>query len=429
MSSNNGTPASTAGGETLSPSNQSRFVVLRSSPSRSASKTEDAVDTNVNPPKDSALSNNATDEYIGSIIDGSKVSSSNVILATSSLDGKSTTEYEILDKSLEIEDLNLGEEEKKDDTNQGNGVADNMKAKDIDGDVAMLDYMSPSEDGEDEDVGEDTKQVSAESDDEVSTSSPTVNDRPSHTDRFKFNKFSFFVAPIKVVFSFVVSVIAIIGRMTLLFALSSLGAAVEYCLQMLLKDTNVAAASTEEETAHGASAPATGVASSLPSAGSTVTSQPKASTSMVPAPEAPAPTASFGFGGGAASSFPSVGGTKPAFSSAGATESKPPAGYGTTTAPLAYWQIPIGTISGSNALGSTPAAAAASASPSPFAFGASAGTNAFGNPTSGSSSGQSAPAPGADDFGGRTPKEILTDLAKWDEFYKNCLLFGKPFGN
>ena len=366
------------------------------------------------------------------------MSSSNVRLATSSLDGKSTTEYEILDKSLEIEDLNLGEED--DDTNQGNGVADNMKAKDIDGDVAILDYMSPSEDGEDEDVGEDTKQVSAESDDEVSTSSPTVNDRPSHTDRFKFIGSSVSVASIKV-FSFVVSVIAIIGRMTLLSALSSLGAAVEYCLQMLLKDSNVAAASTEEETAHGASAPATGVASSLPSAGSTVTSQPKASTSTVPAPEAPAPTASFGFGGGAASSCPSVGGTKPAFSGG--------FGGGGGFAAAASGGSTFGSLAASSG-GGFGGAAAASSSP----FGASAGTNAFGSGTAfggaapspspleqpaaeapvatpskselfsdvpaastevpeETAHGATAPAtPGPDDFGGRTLKEKLTAFYK-----------------
>ena len=223
MSSNNGTPASIAGGESLSPSNGSRVVPrssLYASPSRSASKTNDALDTNVNvnPPKDSALSSNATDEYISSIIDGSKVSSSNVILATSSLDGKSTTEYEILDKSLEIEDLNLGEEEdEEDDTNQGSGGAGKMKAKNIDGDVAaMLKNMSPIEDSEDEDVGEDTKKVSVESDDGVSTSSPKVNDRPSRTDTFKFNVSSFSVASIKV-FSYIVSVIAIIGLMTRTF--------------------------------------------------------------------------------------------------------------------------------------------------------------------------------------------------------------------
>ena len=193
MSSNNGTPASTAGGESLSPSNQSRFVLrssLYASPSRSGSKTEDAVDTNVDPPKDSALSSNATDEYIGSTIDGSKVSSSNVILATSKFN-------------------------------------------------------------------------------------------------FKFNGSPFSVASIEV-FSYIVSVIVIIGLMTLRFVLSPLGAAfsslgtactaveyacaqaAEYRLQMLLEDTNVVAASTEvpEKTAPGATASATGALGSTPAAAS-----------------------------------------------------------------------------------------------------------------------------------------------------------------
>ena len=195
---------------------------------------------------------------------------------------------------------------------------------------------------------------------------------------------------------------------------------------------------------------------------STVTSQPKASTSTVPAPAAPAPTASFGFGSGVASSLPSVGGTKPVFGSTGTTESKPPTGFGTTTAPAPSpfgsaptpgtaapspfgaapapaSSSPFGTSSGSNAFGSTPAAA----SPSPF--GASSGTNAFGsgnafgaaapspspfgNPAGGSTFGQSAPAPSpspfgqtpaapapsagaSSKFGGRNPRDML------HEFYK-----------
>eukprot|EP00984_Skeletonema_dohrnii_P020478 scaffold9991_cov139-Skeletonema_dohrnii-CCMP3373.AAC.2 len=241
MPSNNGTPTSTIGGESLSPSNESRFVPrssLYASPTSASKRHVDADDNNVNPPNliddeddkslivgaticftpdasprntplkaanhkrsaldlttlelESALSSNATDEYIGSIIDGSKVSSSNVIQTTSSLDGKSTTEYEILDKSLEIEDLNLGEEEEEDDANEGNGGANMNEVQNIDGDVAaILENMSPtsslpslgSRAGEDEDVGEDTKlevptQLDDDGPDNVSTSSPKVDDRP-----------------------------------------------------------------------------------------------------------------------------------------------------------------------------------------------------------------------------------------------------------
>ena len=231
MPSNIDTPASTIGGGSLSPSNESRFVPrssLYASPTSASKQHEDAGDNNGNPPNlidddkslvvgaticftpeasprntplkgtkrsaldlsplESALSSNATDEYIGSIIDGNKVSSSNVILTTSSLDGKSTTEYEILDKSLEIEDLNLGEEEEEDDINEDNGGAGKKKAKNIDGDVAaLLENMSPtsslpsleSKDGEDGDVDEDTKQVPVELDDGASTtSSSKVDDRP-----------------------------------------------------------------------------------------------------------------------------------------------------------------------------------------------------------------------------------------------------------
>ena len=240
MSFNNNSPTSTMGGQSLSPSNESSFVPrsssLQASP-MSASEPlladEDAGDNkhiidgdnslivgaticftpepsprntpmrdatvnnkrsalNLTPLElDSALSSNATDEYIGSIIDGSKVSSSNVLHTTSSLDGNSTTEYEILDKSLEIEDLDLGEEE-EDDTSEGNGGADKKKEKRIDGDVAaMLQNMSPtsslpslgSKDGEEEDVGDDSKEVATQLDcgassNVVSTSSPKVDDRP-----------------------------------------------------------------------------------------------------------------------------------------------------------------------------------------------------------------------------------------------------------
>lgn len=234
MSTNNDTPTSTIGGRSLSPSNESRFVPrssLYASPSASERNTDSG---GVNPPNliddddkslvigaticftpepsprntpskdivkdtkrsaldltpielgEALLSSNTTDEYIGSIID-SKVSSSNVILTTSSLDGKSTTEYEILDKSLEVEDLNLGEEAEEDDIIEDDCSANKKEANNIDGEVAaLLDSMSPnsslpslgSKDGEDEDVDEDTEQVPAELDDGASTSSPKVDDRP-----------------------------------------------------------------------------------------------------------------------------------------------------------------------------------------------------------------------------------------------------------
>jgi len=237
-SNNNNTPTSTIGGQSLSPSNESRFVPRSSASRTSANEHFLANEDVVNPPNliddddkslivgaticftpepsprhtpmrdttsnkkrssdltplelESALSSNATDDYIGSIIDGSKMSSSNVIFTTSSLDGKSTTEYEILDRSLEIEDLNLGEEEEDDDTDEGNGGAD-KKTKVIDGDdvAAMLQNLSAtnslpslgSKDGDDEDVGEDAKKASTQLDDGsasdvVSTSSPKVDDRP-----------------------------------------------------------------------------------------------------------------------------------------------------------------------------------------------------------------------------------------------------------
>jgi hypothetical protein len=242
MPSNNNTPTSTIGGQSLSPSNESRFVPRSSAPAPPVSASEHllADEDDVNPPNliddddksllvgaticftpepsprhtpmrdttsnkkrsaldltplelDSALSSNATDDYIGSIIDGSKVSSSNVIFTTSSLDGKSTTEYEILDKSLEIEDLNLDEEEEEEDaTDEGNGGSNKKDKKITDDDdvAAMLKNVSPtsslpslgSKDGLDEDVGEDAKKVATQLDegasDVVSTSSPKVDDRP-----------------------------------------------------------------------------------------------------------------------------------------------------------------------------------------------------------------------------------------------------------
>ena len=210
------TPANTIGGHSLSPSNESRFVPRSSSP-KSASEKSDAnappalinddksliVGATIcftpeqsprnTPLKDTAAKNkhpapldltpldlvgapstNATDEYIGSIVDGSKVSSSNVIFTSSSLDGKSTTEYEVLDKSLEIEDLNLVEEE---DINEGNRVVDKEECIDI---SAVLDNLSPtsslpsigSRDGEEEKEvaeGEDAKEVPKQSDDGAST--------------------------------------------------------------------------------------------------------------------------------------------------------------------------------------------------------------------------------------------------------------------
>ena len=72
----------------------------RSTPLKSPAKRAAALD--LTPIElESAMSSNATssDAYIGSIVDGSKVST-NVIHSSSSLDGKSTTEYEILDKLL-----------------------------------------------------------------------------------------------------------------------------------------------------------------------------------------------------------------------------------------------------------------------------------------------------------------------------------------
>ena len=143
---------------------------------------------------ESAMSSNATssDAYIGSIIDGSKVST-NVIHSTSSLDGKSTTEYEILDKSLEIEDLNLDEEEEEgDDIHVGDdGKAIKKDEKGYDGEVsAMLQNMSPTsslpslgskDGGEEDEEGAMTSNTDAATPinvDTSSTDSPKVDDRP-----------------------------------------------------------------------------------------------------------------------------------------------------------------------------------------------------------------------------------------------------------
>jgi hypothetical protein len=234
----------TIGGRSLSPSNESRFVPrssFRASPMSASEGERFANDeyvgeNNINPPTligdddgddksllvgaticftpepsprstplkspakraaldltpielESAMSSNATssDAYIGSIVDGSKVST-NVIHSTSSLDGKSTTEYEILDKSLEIEDLNLDEEEDVGD----DGKAIQKDEKGYDGEVsAMLQNMSPtsslpslgSKDGGEEadEEGAMTSNTEAATPinvDSSSTDSPKVDDRP-----------------------------------------------------------------------------------------------------------------------------------------------------------------------------------------------------------------------------------------------------------
>jgi hypothetical protein len=165
----------------------------RSTPLKSPAKRAAALDlTSIE--LESAISSNATsDAYIGSIVDGSKVST-NVIHSTSSLDGKSTTEYEILDKSLEIEDLNLDEEEEEgDDIHVGD---DGIKAikkdeKGYDGEVsAMLQNMSPtsslpslgSKDGGEEDeegaMTSNTEAATPINIDTSSTDSPKVDDSP-----------------------------------------------------------------------------------------------------------------------------------------------------------------------------------------------------------------------------------------------------------
>lgn len=165
----------------------------RSTPLKSPAKRAAALD--LTPIElESAMSSNATsDAYIGSIVDGSKVST-NVIHSTSSLDGKSTTEYEILDKSLEIEDLNLDDEEEEgDDIHVGDdGKAIKKDEKGYDGEVsAMLQNMSPtsslpslgSKDGGEEadEEGAMTSNTEAATPinlDTFSTDSPKVDDRP-----------------------------------------------------------------------------------------------------------------------------------------------------------------------------------------------------------------------------------------------------------
>ena len=189
------TPTSTIGGQSLSPSNESRFVPhssLQTSPvianDRSHLADNDAGET-TNPPNliddddksllvgaticftpeqsprsspmkdtankraaldltplecESALGSNATiNEYIGSlIIDGSRVSA-NVMHTTSSLDGNSTTEYEILDKSLEIEDLNLDEDDNYPHEDGGGVIkkGEEVVAVEV---AAVLENMSPT---------------------------------------------------------------------------------------------------------------------------------------------------------------------------------------------------------------------------------------------------------------------------------------------
>ena len=165
----------------------------RSTPLKSPAKRAAALD--LTPIElESAMSSNATsfDEYIGSIVDGSKVST-NVIHSTSSLDGKSTTEYEILDKSLEIEDLNLDEEEEEgDDIHVGDdGKAIKKDEKGYDVEVsAMLQNMSPTsslpslgskDGGEEDEEGAMTSNTDAATPinlDTSSTESPQVDDRP-----------------------------------------------------------------------------------------------------------------------------------------------------------------------------------------------------------------------------------------------------------
>lgn len=188
---------------------------------------------------------------------------------------------------------------------------------------------------------------------------------------------------------------------------------------------------------------------------STVESQPASSSSSATtsAPSS-APTSSFGFGSGVASSLPSVGGTKPSFGSSGGTDSKPPTSFsasatsapspfGSATAPApaaaspfgVTSSSPFGSSSGSNAFGSTPAAASpfgsssgknvfgsssgfGAAAPSPSPFGNSANNSTFGQatPTPGPSpfgqpSATPAPAAGVSSkFGGRNPRDMLYEF-------------------
>jgi hypothetical protein len=166
----------------------------RSTPLKSPAKRAAALD--LTPIElESAMSSNATssDAYIGSIVDGSKVST-NVIHSTSSLDGKSTTEYEILDKSLEIEDLNLDDEEEDDvDIHVGDegGKTIQKDEEGYHGDVsAVLQNMSPTSSlpslgskngGEEDEEGAMTSNTEAATPinvDTSSTDSPKVDERP-----------------------------------------------------------------------------------------------------------------------------------------------------------------------------------------------------------------------------------------------------------